>query len=286
MNEVKRLPTYKEEVAQYTKKDAVHALLFGVFLTLMFTAIWGVFMATGLRDSDGRMTITGQVVNIAFLVPMFLITLFVFLKKKGQTLRSIGLHLMDWKKALVVGLFFAVVLSMIFDGLVPGLLGGWQMHSAGMVAWLLVMFLILAFYEDVMYIGYIQTRIYGLIKNDYLAVFIGGLIFAVTHWPFFITMAIVSGDGFGTDFWGAFAFATVTWIVMHIIMNTIFRHLRSIITVTLFHFAWNFAFSGHFWVDGYENGFNPMFSGAIAFGAVFLVTGFLQHLEKRKAAVV
>ena len=286
MNDVNQPPTYKEEVAQYTKKDAIHALLYFVFFVLLISISVVLFNTVPvLWDSDGHFTIMGQAVNVFVMVPVYLITLFIILKKKGQKLRSIGLKLTDWKKALAVGLFFVVVFLFLFDGLVLGLLGDWQMHSAGMAVWLLIYFLILAFYEDVIFVGYIQTRIYGLVKNDFIAVFLVGILFAVFHYPAFIIGAIISGDGIGVDLISTLAFLTVSWVLFHVFINIIFRNLRSIIPVTLFHLSWNFALDGHLWVYGYEGGLNDSLSLVIAFGSVLLAMWvILPFLKKRKTA--
>jgi len=271
MNDVNRLPTYKEEVSQYTKKDAIHALLFFAFIMLISSVPFGP---------------TGQIVNLAFVLMQF-VFLFVLLKRKGQGLRSIGLHLIDWKKALAVGLVFVIVCLMLNEGLLPGLLGGWQIRPANVIIWAVVQVLIMAFYEDVFYVGYIQTRIYGLIKNDILAVLVGAIIFAVMHWPFLIRTAMTSGEGVGADFLGVLVFLTIAWIVWHVIYNTVFRRLRSIITVTLLHFSWNLSLGarGGLWVDSYENGFNEFLSTGIVYAMVLLIVlWILPQIKKHKEA--
>ena len=268
MNDVNQPPTYKEEVAQYTKKDAIYALLF--FVAIMLLSIVPILP-------------TGQIPNLVYTI-VFLVALFVFLKKKGQGLRSVGIHLMDWKKVFAVGLFFVVLLLMLFNGLLPGLLGGWQMQPASVVIGLAALTLIQAFFEDIFHIGYIQTRIYGLVKNDYLAVFIGAVIFAIPHFPWQIRMAIASDGGLGFDFISNLAFLTLFWIVMHVFMNIIFRNLRSIIPVTLFHFTWNFTLFGHLWYGDFGD-YTNMISVSIALGSILLVVWvILPFLKKRKTA--
>ena len=268
MNDVNHLPTYQEEVAQYTKKDAIYALLF--FAVIMFFSIVPILPR-------------GTYVNLAFTI-VLLVALFVFLKIKGQGLRSIGLHFMDWKKAFAAGLFFMAVFLMLKDGLLPGLIGGWQMQSVGALTGVIALTLIQAFYEDVIHIGYIQTRLYGLIKNDYLAVFVGAVIFAVSHFPWHFRMAIASDGGVGFGFLSNLALLTIMWVVFHVFANIIFRNLHSIIPVTLFHFSWNLS-RGRLWLADYGNGFNESLSIGIAFGSVFLVVWVvLPFLKKRKVA--
>ena len=273
MNDVNRPSTYKEEVAQYTKKDAIHALLFFAIIMLV-TVLVDVFPFLP----------TGFWMNQAFNGVQIAV-LFVLLMRKRQGLRSVGLHLIDWKKALVAGLLFVVVYLMLNDGLLPGLLGGWQMASSTIIFGAVVRILIQVFYEDVFYVGYFQTRIYGLIKKDYLTIFVGSMIFAISHWPWYIRMAMASPDGLGAEFLGTLAFLTITWIVAHILFNTVFRHLRSIIPVVLLHFGGHLSL-GRLWEDDYGNGVNETLSIGIIFGFVLLMVWcILPYLKKRKAAV-
>jgi len=269
MSDLYRPPTYQEEVAQYTKKDAIHALLFFAIIMLV-TVLVDVFPFLP----------TGFWINQAFN-GVQLAVLVVLLMKKRQGMRSVGLHLIDWKKALAVGLLFVFVYLMLNDGLLPGLLGGWQMASSAIIFGTVVQILIQVIYEDIFYVGYFQTRIYGLIKKDYLAIFVGSMIFAVSHWPWYIRMAIASPAGLSVGFLGTLAFLTVTWIVAHILFNSVFRHLRSIIPVVLLHFGGHLSL-GRLWVDGHGNGVNEILSiGIIAF-ILLMVRLILSQIEKRK----
>ena len=109
MNNTVQPTTYKEEVAQYTKKDAIHALMFYAFSLLIWSGIFVLFLIIPAITDNGRMTMTGQIVRIAAFIPAQLLALLVLLRKNGQGLSSVGLHLRDWKKNLVAGLLFAVL---------------------------------------------------------------------------------------------------------------------------------------------------------------------------------
>jgi hypothetical protein len=281
----KTQPSYKEEVTQYTKKDAIHALLFAAYITLMAFCSSILVAVFDVTDVDGQMTFVQYLWGIGFAL-IALAPLFVIMKKKGQKLRSLGLHLIGWKKALIAGLFFVVMFLMLFHGLLPGLLAGWRIHSPVMVVWIIVYVLILAVWEDIVYVGYIQTRIYGLIKRDFLAIGIVGLLFMAMHYPGFIISNIISGKGFGIDFWLMFVGMSLSWIMGHILFNTLFRKFRSIIVVTLFHFSSNIALRGDLWVNSDESNISMFFivSGGIAFCAFLLITVFLPYLKKRRTA--
>jgi len=272
---INQLSSYQEEVAQYTKKDAAHALLFAAYIAFMSTVFLIFVTALDLRDDDLQISFLGNLLGVGML-PLYFVPLFVVIKKKRQGLRSVGLHLIDWKKALGAGLIFLITNLLLFEGFLPGLLAGWQMRSASMLTWFIAWLLIRAFFEDVMFIGYIQTRIHGLIKNEALAIFIVALIFAIIHYPGFIALNIASGVDFGFNFWGNLALYTLYWMTGYVFMNFVFRQLRSIIPVTLLHFSINIAQRGDLWEYRGDGGFNEIFS-VIMIGIVLLSICVIKH---------
>jgi len=274
MDDINRPPTYKEEVTQYTKKDAIHALLF-------FTAI--VFSNLLVRVIP--VLPMGYNVNLVF-VSIQLVMLFVILKKKGQGLRSVGIHAIDWRKVLCAGLVFAVACLMLFNGIISGLFEGWQLRDPVALTGIIAATLLLAFYEDVFFVGYCQTRIYGLIKKDWLAIALGAFLFASIHWPYWIMVTLTSGNEHFVDYnWVSFAMHNVMWIVFYILLSTIFRHLRSIIPVVLFHLSYNLAMGnrGGLWLlDSYEVGGFIAVSFGIVFSLVMLAVWWISPQRKKR----
>jgi hypothetical protein len=279
--------SYKEEVAKYTKKDAIHALLFSVYVSAVGIAFWFVATAFDWRyDSEftDGMTLTGRIISVVLIPAITLIPLFAIVKKKAQGIHSLGIHLSNWKKAIFGGLLFFAVIQLVANGLLAGFLADWQMHTVVVVALLVIYRIIMAFWEDVIFIGYIQTRIYGIINNDILAVVAGGFVFAVVHYPNLIAINIVTGGDFGLNFWINLAISTFIFVALHAIMNTIFRHFRSIIPVTLFHASFNLAAGGFFWYSrAAEGGINEGITYTVVFSIVLLICVILPYFKKRKA---
>ena len=279
MNRINQPSPYQEEVAQYAKKDAIHALLFAAYIALMTIVFLIVVLVFNLSDNDRQISFVGRLLDVG-MVTLYLVSLFVIVRKKGQGLRSLGLHLIEWKKALGAGLIFLAVNLFLFDGLLPGLLANWQMRSALMTVWFVVFLLIKAFFEDVVFIGYMQTRIHGLIKNEILAILAVAFIFATFHYPGMIALNILADGSFGLSFWGTLVFYTLFWMIGHIFMNIVFRRFRSIIPVTLLHFSINIAQIGALWEHRSEDGLNEILS-VVIIGFVLLSTCIiLPHLKK------
>jgi len=278
MNDVNQSPiaAYKEEVAQYTKKDAIHAILFFVGITLaglIEVAVVNYF------DLPGNIR-TAQISKIIWLVILIL-----YLKGKKQKLHTVGLHLSDWKKPLAVGLIFVFLSQFGGNGIFPGIFGGWQMNPASLIIEMFIILLFAAFWEDVVYVGFVQTRIYGLIKKDWLAITLGAVIFTTMHYPMLISQAISSGEGFGFEFWSYLAFRSIPWFIMHILFNDVFRQLRSIIPVTLLHFSGNFAGFGSFWNEEFPNFYvGSVTQTIVTLLSMSIIWWILPYLNKRKAA--
>jgi hypothetical protein len=95
----------------------------------------------------------------------------------------------------------------------------------------------------------------------------------------------MSGEGFGLDFWLLFVGMSLSWIMGHILFNTLFRQFRSIIVVVLFHFSSNLALRGDLWEYGGESDISMFFiiSGGVAFGVFLLVTAIFPYFKKRRA---
>lgn len=90
---------------------------------------------------------------------------------------------------------------------------------------------------------------------------------------------VVSG-GHRSDFLLNFIIMTIGWVMMHVLFNTVFRQFRSIIPVTLYHFAWNFAMRGDLWEYRSDASLNLLLSIGIAVGLVYL----MQYFKKGRAS--
>jgi len=221
---------YKAEAAKYKKKDGIIALCFFAYLFIV-SFIYGMY---SIPIATFHGVAIYALVNIAPLI------IIVHAKKEG--LSSIGIHKKHFLAALCLGLVFSVVALMIYRGLLPGFIQGGQLESIGIILTGLYMGIILATWEDIAFAGYIQTRLYGLIKHDILAVLVGALLFALIH----ISMRWAV---FGLSAFGALvSLETPGWIGMHVIHNLVFRKYFSIFPVIMLHTFINVA-QGRLWAS-------------------------------------
>lgn len=247
---------YELEVKKYGKKDAIIALCAWLVWVAVVLIGWGI-------TSLGLTQVQSLIIQILLIsiIPTGIVFTIVIIKKQG--LNSIGIHNTRLLPTLRFGVLLALILSVF--GIVPGLIYGWEFNSLGMTTLLLLYAFILAAAEDILFVGYLQTRLYGIFKKDVTAIFIGAVLFTLPHIP----VALISpylGLGF------------VSYLVMlfiaHVLMVLVFRRYFSLIPVFIAHTLGNFFSIGDIWSE-----FNPEYSEFWTGNALILILLILVALE-------
>ena len=226
---------YKAEIAKYGKKDAVIALVFYVYACVVLI-IFGIILS--MPNFPVGTTIQHTISTVLIVVPCLILA-----KRSRHGIASIGLHTRNFWPALRLGLVFSGV-ALLFRNVLPGLVGGWDVQSMNQIMLMLYLCVTVALLEDTMFTGYIQTRIYGLIKNDIAAVLIVAFLFAFIH-----ILSIAAIFDISTAFSTVFSLLMLFWIVTHVMYNLMFRRYFSLFPIMMLHTSWNFGNSGIFILD-------------------------------------
>ena len=147
--------------------------------------------------------------------------------------------------ACIASWTFSLIPMLFSDtGILAGIIYGWEPADFVVLLYrLVVSTFIFAIAEDIVFIGYIQTRLYGLIKNNILAISLGAFLFSIMH----ISIPLVESG------LAAFNAQILLWLlvcfVLHIIMNALFRRYFILFSATIFHTFNNFSFTGRLWVS-------------------------------------
>ena len=224
---------YKNEVAQYRKKDAVLSLCVYAFVVIYTVAMWsflGRFEGTQLQS---------QLVSMGAGLLWIVVVCAIVLVKK-QKLASIGMHGMNLRKALTLGCVFALI-PLAINVIVPMVLYDVTIRSAGNILFLLLFFLINAAWEDVFFVGFMQTRLYGLFKTDIVAISVGAALFAFVHIP--VGLAENGMGLIGSDF----VIYLVGLFFMHQMFVLLFRRYFSLATVVVVHTIFNWSYTAIWW---------------------------------------
>jgi len=249
---------YEHEVKKYRKKDAIIALCVYLFAVVLVTVWW--FIALAINAGEMQL----HPIILQFALPVIVITTvltIIYVKKQG--LASIGFHKDKMQRQLGVAILFVVIL--LSFGVVPGLIYGWSFNNLGITILYFFAVLIGVAYEDILFVGYLQPRLYAIFKKDIPAILVGASLFALIHIPVAI-LGDTIGEGLTSNL--------IYWLIGHTTLVLIFRLYFSILPVIIVHTLTNFFLFGFLWGE-----FNEQYNTEWAITAIPLILLILIILE-------
>jgi len=161
---------YEKTVRRYDCKDGILAIASYILIMLLYYVMGMVYAKHNLY--------LGYYAN--FFMATFCIFCVLFRK---QSLRSIGFQKENSSKSLLLGLILSSVILIIT--LTSGIVGGYQFDTVSrLIQKLGYYFFVIALVEEIIFRGFIQTRIYGITKNSVVAIIVVGFMFMTMHIPF------------------------------------------------------------------------------------------------------
>jgi len=220
---------YEQEAKTYRKKDAIIALCAFVAVTLLTVVKWAVVENFELAGF--------LLFAVRFALPaIVLVMVFTILIIKKESFASVGLH--KYKLKQVLGLTLFIVSIFTAFGLVPSLISGAEFIAPLSIISVLATTFVLAAFEDIFFVGYLQTRLYGIFKGNVSAILVGAVLFALMHIP----QRLLGGFA-GFDMIGTLLFLCL----MHVILVLIFRRYFSLVPVFAAHMLNNLYSMGQLW---------------------------------------
>lgn len=163
-----------KKTENYSMVDAALAMgLFFLYCLAMFFCGTIVNLVSGFA-----ITVIGGVINLCFVGMVFGV-----LRLRKQGFETIGLKKGNIRLSLIMGtvlaaiLFFCNCLSNVF-------FEGQKFISIDKIVLNVLYFFTVGLGEEVIFRGYIGTRLCGVIKNVYVATVLTGLLFVLMHFPF------------------------------------------------------------------------------------------------------
>lgn len=167
---------FEKMVARYTKKDGIKAL--SVFIIVFSLCILqGILYRAHLSET--------ALTCVHYLIPLINVAIcFLFVLFSGESLESIGLKRGNFVQSLCLGALGGLVVaggmalteaaftSMKISNLIPHL----HPHTFPLL-------LIVAAEEEIVFRGYIQTRLYGLIHPRFQGAAADAVLFLLIHYP-------------------------------------------------------------------------------------------------------
>ena len=166
--------SYIQSVKYYSIKDTAMAM--GLFILYC-----GAMVVSGLVNkylTDLEKTVSGAIINSCFVG---VVLLFLVIKKQGA--ETVGLKKGNIKLSLIMGITLAVILffcnclsDIIFEGQV--------FVPFKTILIYIIYFFTVGLCEEVIFRGYILTRLYGMVRNVFIDILLSGVFFVLMHFPF------------------------------------------------------------------------------------------------------
>ncbi|MCM1263626.1 MAG: CPBP family intramembrane metalloprotease [Butyrivibrio sp.] len=178
MKKIKKLfevpESYIKSVKYYSIKDTAMAI--GLFILYC-----GTLAASGLVNkylTDIEKTVSGIIINSCFAG---VVLLFLVIKKQG--VETVGLKKGNIKLSLIMGIALAAILFFC-NCLADIIIEGQAFIPFKMILIYIIYFFTVGLCEEIIFRGYILTRLYGIVRNVYIDILLSGVFFVLMHFPF------------------------------------------------------------------------------------------------------
>lgn len=220
---------FQENVIKYNQMDSLLAL--GLFCIMcMLYAILAVLERNYPVIEESRLG--GSGINILMIINTILLV-----KVRKEKFSSIGLYGGKWKQSCLIGSILAIIL--FFNNCLSYIISGADFIEINDIIKLVIYFLTVALCEEIVFRGYIGTRLHGLIKNQYLVIMITGILFIVMHFPYRMiaySMTIVD-----------LTIRNIGWILdlflTHIVLSFVYMKTNSLYGSIIPHWMSNLAYN-------------------------------------------
>lgn len=232
INDIKNLNELK-----YEKVDGILAIFTAIYTGMCIMLFWYIIFKLKWFDKFSNNFENKMFAKFIFYIPINIIQLlpiFIILKYRNQSLNSLGINKNKILKKIIIGIVLYVPIFLL-NWKVLKILNLKVLTLESISIWNFLNILIeIAFVEEVIFRGYIQQRLRGLIKNRYVNLFIAAFLFGIIHVPF--TLIQLNNVTFNH-----ILASTIPRMIMHIYFVGVFKAGgNSILSSTITHTLSNF----------------------------------------------
>ena len=187
-------PHYLDILHSFTVHDTLMALGYYLVILIVYYCVGSIMARTGKYY--------GVFANIALmLIPVMIC----------RKMSSIGLCKRNLKRSLLVsgmiGILFLIASNVIY------------------------FFVVIALSEEISFRGFIQPRLYPLVKREWLAVLFGGILFVFMHYPYQMAARGMTA----AQYWPQFIASAPFQFFWHLVFTTLYRRYGNIYGSTVLH---------------------------------------------------
>lgn len=218
---------YNENINELSKKEGVSALFLFAIMCLSY-AVFGFFA----KYIQGDIEIF---VGIIFNTVISAITI-IFVKINKRNISTIGLK--SGKKGLSILIGGILAGIFFYNNCISYLLAGSSLVPIRRILLLIVFYFSVAVCEELVFRGYIGTRIYSMVKYKSVAVILTGILFVFMHYPYRMFAYGMTLSDFGGN---------IGWIIdlfiTHIVLSLIYMKTNSLYGTIIPHLVSNLAYN-------------------------------------------
>lgn len=224
----------KDTVHRASKRNGILSLVYFVYLMgflYFFGYLW--FQTDGINGISSHFS-NRYVFKWVLYLPVAVLQLLpvmILVRAEKRPLSSIGITKANLLKSVLIGLAAAVPFN------VPQLYGiltgsrSLTLSGENALLELLYFLFLIALVEEIIFRGYLQTRIHGLLRSKTAAVLVVALLFSLMHIPFQMAKAHMSLGEFVANDW---VHLLVTG-VLHVFFVLVYSRTKNIVAPSLAH---------------------------------------------------
>ena len=207
-------PHYLDILHSFTVPDALMALGYYLVIRIVYYCAGSIMSRTGKYY--------GVFANIALmLIPVMIC----------RKMLSIGLCKRNLKRSLLVSGMIGI-LFLLISTIIPGISSGARLLPLKKIASnVIYFFVVIALSEEISFRGFIQPRLYPLVKREWLAVLFGGLLFVFMHYPYQMAVRGMTA----AQYWPQFIASAPFQFFWHLVFTILYRRYGNIYGSTLLH---------------------------------------------------
>ena len=178
---------YVQQTKKYNKNDAILAFALYILMSLVLLLIGKIFVQKNLNLTETDIFKITGIYSLIFIGLVFMICLV-----RKQKLFTVGFSMNQAKKSLIIGMVFLMVTASLFS-IWFAITDPTIRTDYKIIAMRSIYFLIfIGFTEELVFRGYIGTRLYGYFANKQNSIAIVGIMFSLMHIPFHMTIAQIN----------------------------------------------------------------------------------------------
>ena len=145
-----------------------------------------------------------------------------------DTLMALGYYLV----ILIVYYCTGSIMARTISTIIPGISSGAKLLPLKKIASnVIYFFVVIALSEEISFRGFIQPRLYPLVKREWLAVLFGGILFVFMHYPYQMAARGMTA----AQYWPQFIASAPFQFFWHLVFTTLYRRYGNIYGSTVLH---------------------------------------------------